>query len=138
MKLPRFEDVCVGDELPVFTAEPIGRVTLALYAGASGDHNPIHIDPDFAHQAGMPDVFAQGMLAMAYLGHVLTRWAPQGALRSYGVRFQAITDLGDSLVCRGKVVQKHDDDERRVVVQLTAATADGEVKLAGEAVIALP
>jgi acyl dehydratase len=138
MKLARFEDVRIGDELPPFTAAPIGRVTLALYAGASGDHNPIHIDPDFARQAGMPDVFAQGMLAMAYLGHVLTRWAPQSALRSYGVRFQAITHLGDSLVCSGKVVQKREDGERRVVVHVTAATADGEVKLAGEAVIALP
>jgi acyl dehydratase len=137
MKLPRFDDIQVGYELPAFTAEPIGRVTLALYAGASGDHNPIHIDSDFAKRAGMPDVFAQGMLAMAYLGHVLTSWAPQAALRSYGVRFQAITHLGDSLVCSGKVVEKHADGERQVRVHVTATDLEGEIKLAGEAVIAL-
>ena len=43
----------------------ITRTTLALYAGASGDHNPMHIDIDFAKKAGFPDVFAQGMLVMA-------------------------------------------------------------------------
>jgi acyl dehydratase len=138
MKLPRFDDVSVGHELPEWTAEPVARVTLALYAGASGDHNPIHIDPDFARTQGMPDVFAQGMLAMAYLGHVLTAWAPQSALRGYGVRFQAITHLGDSLLCRGRVVEKRDDGERRILIQVSAATTGGEIKLAGEALVALP
>lgn len=138
MNLPRFDDIAVGYELPTYTAEPIARITLALYAGASGDHNPIHIDLDFAKGAGMPDVFAQGMLAMACLGQVLTRWAPQSALRGYGVRFLAITHLGDALVCRGKVVEKTQaDGERQVRVHVTAANAAGEVKLAGEAVIAL-
>ena len=138
MSLPRFDDTPVGYELPAFTAEPIARVTLALYAGASGDHNPIHIDPDFARSAGMPDVFAQGMLAMAYLGHVLTRWAPQTSLRDYGVRFHAITHLGDSLVCAGQVVEKYADGERRVRIRVTAADLAGEVKLAGDSVVALP
>lgn len=138
MSLPRFADTLVGHELPAFTAEPIARVTLALYAGASGDHNPIHIDPDFARGAGMPDVFAQGMLAMAYLGHVLTRWAPQSALRDYGVRFHAITHLGDSLVCRGEVVEKHADGERRVRIRVTAVDLTGEVKLTGDAWVVLP
>ena len=41
------------------------RATLALFAGASGDHNPIHIDLDVARSAGLDDVFAHGMLSMA-------------------------------------------------------------------------
>ncbi len=45
------------------SCRPVDRTTLALFAGASGDHNPIHIDIDFARRAGMPDVFAHGMLA---------------------------------------------------------------------------
>ncbi|MGD9549587.1 MAG: MaoC/PaaZ C-terminal domain-containing protein, partial [Burkholderiaceae bacterium] len=53
----------VGDEMPVLELPPITRTTLALFAGASGDHNPIHIDIDFARKAGMPDVFAHGMLS---------------------------------------------------------------------------
>ena len=64
----------VGSEIPPLTSKPISRHTLALYCGASGDHNPIHVDLDFAKAFGMPDVFAHGMLSMAYLGRMLTAW----------------------------------------------------------------
>jgi acyl dehydratase len=83
--------VAVGTELPPLALPPISRTTLALFAGASGDHNPIHIDLDVARSAGMDDVFAHGMLSMAYLGRLLTGWVPQERIRSYGVRFAAIT-----------------------------------------------
>ncbi|GAO70694.1 MaoC family dehydratase [Comamonas sp. E6] len=65
MNTPRYDEVQVGDALPALELSPISRTTLALFAGASGDHNPIHIDTDFARKAGMPDVFAHGMLGMA-------------------------------------------------------------------------
>ena len=66
------DNASVGDKIPDLVIEPITRSTLALYAGASGDHNPIHIDFDFAKEAGMKDVFAHGMLIMAYLGRAVT------------------------------------------------------------------
>ena len=84
-------DVAPGTELPALPLAPISRTTLALFAGASGDHNPIHIDLDVARSAGLEDVFAHGMLSMAYLGRLLTGWVPQSRLRSFGVRFVAIT-----------------------------------------------
>ena len=65
MATPTFDSVQLGDVLPPLDMPPINRTQLALFAGASGDHNPIHIDTDFARQAGMPDVFAHGMLGMA-------------------------------------------------------------------------
>lgn len=123
----------VGDEIPALTVDPVTRTTLGLYAGASGDHNPIHIDIDFARKAGMPDVFAHGMLIMAYLGRMLTGWVPQKSLRSYSVRFSSITNVHDEITCTGKVVEKLDGNLARVEVQ--AASQDGDVKLAGEAVI---
>lgn len=55
-----------GDTLDL-TVPKITRTTLALYAGASGDHNPVHIDMDACAAVGIPDVFAHGMLSMAYL-----------------------------------------------------------------------
>ena len=58
----------VGDRIVHKTFPPITRHMLALYCGASGDHNPIHVDIDFAKAAGFPDVFSHGMLVMAYLG----------------------------------------------------------------------
>ena len=85
---------------------PISRHTLALYCGASGDHNPIHVDIDFAKAAGMPDVFAHGMLSMAYLGRLLTQIAPQAALRSFSTRFTAITQLKAEITCTAKLVDR--------------------------------
>ncbi len=134
-----FDGVKVGDEIPALELPPISRTTLALFAGASGDHNPIHIDLDFARSAGMKDVFAQGMLSMAYLSRVLTRWVPQSQLLSYGVRFAAITQLGDRIRCSGKVVEKIDRAGQQCVrIEVTAVKAGGEVTLAGEALVALP
>ncbi|MGH8806305.1 MAG: MaoC family dehydratase [Noviherbaspirillum sp.] len=134
-----FRTVRVGDELAPFATAPISRHTLALYCGASGDHNPIHVDIDFARKAGMDDVFAHGMLSMAYLGRLLTNWFPQHALRSYGVRFAAITHVGDSITCAGKVLEQFEQDgEQRFRVELTTTNQDGEIKLKGEATIALP
>lgn len=138
MSTPRFDEVEIGDELPPLKLPRITRTTLALFAGASGDHNPVHIDIDFARAAGMPDVFAHGMLPMAYLGRFLTRWAPQSQLRHYAVRFSAITPIGASLVCGGKVVEKLErNGERLVRLEIGAADDQGEIKLAGEALVAL-
>jgi len=117
---------------------PINRTTLGLFAGASNDHNPIHLDIDFARKSGMEDVFAQGMLGMAYLGQMLTNWVPQQALRSYGVRFAAITHLGDEIICTGAVVEKFEQDgEKRLRLEIAATNQEGEVKLSGQAVIAV-
>jgi len=130
--------VKVGDEIPALDLPPISRTTLALFAGASGDHNPIHIDIDFAHGAGMKDVFAQGMLSMAYLGRALTEWVPQRQLLRYGVRFAAITHLGDRICCRGKVVEMLEHAGRPCArIELTATKSSGDVTLAGEALVAL-
>jgi len=139
MRKITFDSVKVGDEIPALELPPISRTTLALFAGASGDHNPIHIDLDFARSAGMKDVFAQGMLSMAYLSRVLTQWVPQRQLLSYGVRFAAITQLGDRIRCSGKVVEKLDRAGQQCVrIEVTAVKAGGEVTLAGEALVALP
>ena len=52
---PRFDSLQVGDTLPTLQLEPVSRLMLALYCGASGDHNPIHVDLDFARSAGQAD-----------------------------------------------------------------------------------
>lgn len=132
----RYDDIAVGAELPPLQAEPISRLTLALYCGASGDHNPIHVDTDFAHAAGIDDVFAHGMLGMAYLAQVVTRWVPQRAIRALSTRFVAITHVGDRITCSGSVIEKLADRQLRLA--LTAQDQSGVVKLAGEAIVELP
>lgn len=133
--MPDWDTLQVGDTLPPLQLETLTRLTLALYCGASGDHNPIHVDSDFAHAAGMPDVFAHGMLSAAWLARMLTGWVPQSAIRSLDLRFTAITQVGERICCTGRVAEKLDHAVR---VQLQTANADGVVKITGEAVIALP
>ena len=136
MQHRHYDEIAVGSELPRFTTPPLSRLTLALYAGASGDHNPIHVDIDFAKQAGMPDVFAHGMLSMAYLGRLLSNWVPQETIRSFGVRFVAITHVGDVITCSGTVVGKN-DATRTVRIEVNSRNQAGEIKLSGDAVVAL-
>jgi acyl dehydratase len=139
MTAPNFDNVQVGDELPSLQLPPVDRTMLALFAGASGDHNQVHIDIDFARRAGMPDVFAHGMLGMAWLGRLLTGWAPQARLRRFDARFQGITHLGHAIRCGGRVVEKlQDQGERCVRLELHAANQHGQVRITGEALVALP
>lgn len=131
-------NINVGDTLPDLTLPPVTRTTLALYAGASGDHNPIHIDIDFARKAGMPDVFAHGMLSMAWLGRFLTGWRPQTQLRTWSVRFLGITHLGDKMTCSGRVVELFEEGgEQRAKLEIQTSNQNGEVKIAGEAIVGL-
>ena len=130
--------VRVGDGLPELVLPAIDRALLCRFAGASGDLNPIHVDIDFARRAGMPDVFAHGMLGMAWLGRLLTEWRPQSSLRSFSVRFMALTHLGNQPVLRGQVVELLEEDGRplaRVAVEML--NQYGQLKIQGEALVAL-
>jgi len=139
MTSPRFDSVQVGDELPALHMAPVDRTTLALFAGASGDHNPIHIDIDVARRSGMPDVFAQGMLGMAWVGRLITNWAPQTQLRRFDVRFQGITHLGNAMHCSGRVVEKLEHNgESCVRIEVQSTNQYGQTKIAGDAIVALP
>ena len=136
--LPEYDAVKVGDELPPLSLPPITRQALAVYCGASGDHNPIHVDIDFARESGLDDVIAHGMLVMAYMGRMLTQWVPQSAVRGFETRFLAITRVGDRITASGRVVEKLAvGDERCVRVEIIANDQTGEAKTSGSAVIAL-
>ncbi len=138
MALPKFDAVKVGDAIPVFITKPITRTTLALYCGGSGDHNPLHVDTDFAKMAGLPDVIAHGMLSMAYLGRAVTNWAPLDRVRSYNVRFAAMTQVQDVVTCSGRIAETLTvNGENRVRLELEAKTQSGTVTLQGEAIVAL-
>ena len=131
-------NLTIGERVVHKTFPPITRHRLALYCGASGDHNPIHVDLDFAKKAGFPDVFSHGMLVMAYLGQALTDAVAPSRIRSFSTRFAAITQLGATLTCEGTVAELIEHNgEKRARIALTTKDEAGETKLAGEAVIAL-
>ena len=130
------DNASVGDKIPALVIEPITRSTLALYAGASGDHNPIHIDLDFAKESGMKDVFAHGMLIMAYLGRAVTNIVPQSNLKNFSVRFSSITNIGDILTCSGKVKKiDKNNSKKTIVLDLIVSDEFGDMKISGVAII---
>jgi acyl dehydratase len=129
----------VGEELPSLALPPLSRATLALYAGGSGDHVPLHIDAAFACAAGYPDVFMHGMLGLAWVARMLTAWAPQACLRELSARFTAITYPDEALTARGHVVAVDVDGvAHRCLVEVELLNAQGERKLVGRAVIDFP
>ena len=130
------DNAFVGDKIPDLVIEPITRSTLALYAGASGDHNPIHIDLDFAKEAGMKDVFAHGMLIMAYLGKAVTNIVPQSNLKNFSVRFSSITNIGDILTCSGEVKKINKNNSKKtILLDLIVSDEFGDIKISGMATI---
>lgn len=133
---PASPELVPGRTLESLELPAISRTTLALFAGASGDHNPIHIDLDNARSAGYDDVFAQGMLSMGYLGRYLSEQFGQERIRTWGVRFTAITPVHAVPTCTG-VVRSVDEANRRADVDLTVTLADGTVTLSGWATIDL-
>ncbi|MBB5959711.1 acyl dehydratase [Saccharothrix tamanrassetensis] len=129
-------DVAVGTELPELPELRITRTLLARFADASGDPNPIHLDPDAARAAGLSDVIAHGMLSMGFLGRLVTGWVPVADLLSFRVRFAAATPVGTRIRCAAKVkdLAEH-DGERRVRLSLTVRVVDGPVTVRGDALV---
>ena len=128
----------VGAALPEHVQGPITRTTLALFAGASNDYVRLHIDSDYAKSAGMDDVFAHGMLSMAYLAQAVGRWSPPERLRRWSARFTAITPLHATVCCRGEVVEIFEEAGERLARLKIGAWTDKDLQtLDGEAVVAL-
>ena len=128
----------VGDELPELTMRPITRTILALYAGASGDHNPIHIDQDHAKKFGLSDVIAHGMLVMSYLGQAITNQVKQSSITEYGVKFSSMTRIGDTLTGKGKIIDvRQTDTGKWLNIELKVIDQNNDEKLIGFSKIAL-
>jgi acyl dehydratase len=134
-----YDTLKAGHDLPALQLPPISRLDLALYCGASSDHNPIHVDIDFAKSAGMPDVFAHGMLSVAWLGRLVTNWVPQSAIRSLDVRFAAITQVGERITCTGEIAETFEHEGQRLArLHIQTRNEQGQTKVTGEAVVAWP
>ena len=134
-----FSSLHVGDKLPPLQFGTISRHILALYCGGSGDHNPIHVDRDFAQAAGYKDVFAHGMLSMAILGRMLTNWTAQENIKTFSVRFSAITQVLDEVTAAATISEKNaDDGEQRLTLEIETRTQTGVKTLTGSAIVVVP
>ncbi|CAA9234305.1 MAG: (3R)-hydroxyacyl-ACP dehydratase subunit HadB [uncultured Corynebacteriales bacterium] len=127
-----YDDVEVGTVLPTRTF-PVQRVNLVMYAGASGDFNPIHWNERFATAVGLPNVIAHGMFTMAQAARLITDWTGDpGSMEDYGVRFTRPVvvpddDTGAVIEVTGKVGEKLEGNRVRVDI---SASSDGQTVLA--------
>ncbi|WP_269804705.1 MaoC/PaaZ C-terminal domain-containing protein [Pseudonocardia kujensis] len=125
----------VGESRTAAVVEDLSRTRIAMYAGASGDFNPLHTDEVYATRvAGQPTVLAHGMLAMGASGKVVTDWVGIGALRSFGGRFVRPVRPGDTLTARA-TVEAVQVLEGRQLAELAVETTDqnGRTVLTGRA-----
>ena len=133
-----FDDVQEGDRAPEFS-QTLGRTDLVMYAGASGDFNPMHHDEVAAKEAGLPSVFGHGMFTMGLLGKALTDYVGVGNLKLYRVRFTKQTWPGEKLTTNVTVAKKYEEHgEHRVDLDVSVVNDAGEAKIQGVAVAALP
>ncbi|MEU7990293.1 MaoC family dehydratase [Streptosporangium canum] len=136
----KYDEVETGQQIPP-ADYPVRRVNLVMYAGASGDFNPIHWNERFAKTVGLPDVIAHGMFTMAQGGRFVTDWAGDpGAIVDYGVRFSSMVVVPDDeqgaiITVSGVIEEKLEDN--RVVVALTARSGDSRVLSKARAVVQL-
>ena len=120
-----------GDTYTECLVEDLSRTQIVMYAGASGDYNPVHTDEKFVKEiAGYPSVFAHGMLTMGMTGRMLTNYVGDGRLTKYGVRFTSQVWPGDTLNSTATVVDVTDG-----IVNLNVETTnqDGALVLSGYA-----
>ena len=137
MRLLTLDSLKVGDEIPALTIPPLTRHTLALYFGASGGHNPIHVDIDFAKLSRLDEVIVKGMFSTEFLVSLLTNWVPQPALRSRKNRFAATNHIDESVTSTGKFIEIFVVDREKLVrLELQTDTPQAQTIVA-EAVVAL-
>ncbi len=129
-----WSELRVGDDLPPLTKPAVDRVQVARYAAASGDFNRLHLDEPFAHHVGFPGVFAPGMLAMGFVGQLLTSWLRRGHVRRLSARFVKIVWPQDELTCRGRIGDlRKEHGGCYADVELWAENQKGELVLRGQA-----
>jgi acyl dehydratase len=124
-------DLNVGDTYTETLIEDLKRTQIVMYAGASGDYNPVHSDELFTKEmAGYPSVFAHGMLTMGMTGRMLTNYVGDGRLTKYGVRFTNQVWPGDTLTSTATVESV---DDGVVNLEVKTTNQDGSVVLSGYA-----
>jgi acyl dehydratase len=124
-----------GDTREEVVIENLTRTQLVMYAGASGDYNPVHTDEVFATKvAGYPTVFAHGMLSMGATARMLTNWVGDGRLTKYGVRFVSQVWPGDTLTARATVEGvRHEAGEHFADLKVVTTNQNGQEVVSGYA-----
>ena len=125
----------VGQEFSDVVVNNLTRTQIVMYAGASGDYNPVHTDNEFVTKvAGYPGVFAHGMLSMGLTGRLLTDTVGDGRLTKYGVRFVKQVWPGDTLTATATVAAIREDHGHHLVdLDVVTTNQKGDAVITGSA-----
>jgi 3-hydroxybutyryl-CoA dehydratase len=124
-----------GDAIPEYKVTP-DKYLPHRYAGASGDFNPIHIDPEFARAVGLPGNILHGLWMMAQVARgaaQLAKGDPR-ALKRLSVQFRGMGFPEQELVVSGTVKEAANG---RVVIEMAAAQGDNQVIRNAEAEVSV-
>jgi acyl dehydratase len=124
-----------GDQVPELRVTP-DKYLPHRYAGASGDFNPIHIDPEFAQAVGLPSNILHGLYSMGLVARANTALAggDPRALKRLSVQFRGMGMPEQEIVIAGTVKAAEDG---RVVVDTVASQGDSQIIKNAEAEIEL-
>ena len=130
------EDLAVGQSASY--AKTVTEADIVLFAGVSGDTNPVHLNQEFAARTMFKGRIAHGMLSAGFISTVLgTKLPGPGAIYlSQTLKFKAPVRAGDTVVARA-VVTAIVPDKRRVTLTTTCQVGD-TVVIEGEAVVMVP
>ena len=134
MKKIKYASLEVGKEIPELVKQPSTQ-QLVMWAGASGDFNPIHYDKDFSTSKGLPGVIVPGQLVLAFLVEMVTDWlGDSGELKKISVSYKGMNFPGSTITCRG-VIKAKLDSERQLTLDIWAENPAGEKTVAGTAAV---
>jgi acyl dehydratase len=129
-------DLEPGESIPELKVTP-DKYLPHRYAGASGDFNPIHIDPEFAKAVGLPGNILHGLWMMAQVARANAQLADGDprALKRLSVQFRGMGFPEQELIVSGTV---READGNRVLVDTVAAQGENQVIRNAEAEIQVP
>ena len=145
-----WEDVDAGTEIT-----PISKIattqTLVMWAGATGDFNPLHYQESFAQSRGMPTVLVHGALKSRWLLHLVENWIGEdGRIKKLSCQYRAedyprkmnsemTYEEGETWWCKGTVTKKYvQDSEHMVDCDIWVENGKGEKTTPGKATVVLP
>jgi acyl dehydratase len=137
----RFDDINVGDEIPIQIERTITQGMISRWAEVSVDFNPLHVDPEFGKTTPFGSAIAHGHLSITYILEMLTRWLGEewlGGGQLKQMRFVSPVKPGDSVMPGGKVVDKRLEGERKVIeCDVWLENQDGTQTIVGKAIATL-
>jgi acyl dehydratase len=119
----------VGEALKEIQLDPVDRITLIKYAGASGDYNPIHTIDEEAKKAGLPGIIAHGMWTMGNLAKLFTEFYEEGFIQDYTIRFKGMVFLNDVVTLQAELAE---ENENILTFKVRAVNQNGNEVIKGD------